>query len=448
MARDYLSSNRQQAYLLPPSIDEWLPKEHLARFIVEIVKELDLSNIHKGYGGQGGSKAYNPEVLLSLLFYGYATGTFSSRKIERATYDSIAFRYIAANTHPDHDTVANFRKRFLVELESLFVQILMIAKESGVLKVGKVSLDGTKIKANASKHKALSYAYIEKLQKQLEAEVATLMKKAQEADNEKPDDGMNIPDELLRREDRLKVIKEAKLQIELRAKERYEKENAEYQEKMDKRKAKESTTGKKPKGRTPKPPTATPLPKDQINLTDSESRIMKTSGGGFEQCYNAQASVEHDSRLIVHKHVTQNANDKQEVTPTLKWFKENPELKPSSFLADAGYFSEHNILQCENTKITPYISFGKDSHNQPLEERFKAEEPLPDNPTSVERMKHRLQTKEGKQIYAERKSTVEPVFGIMKHVMGFRQFMLRGFEKAKGEWSLLYTAPRKTNNIF
>ncbi|MDQ7061028.1 MAG: IS1182 family transposase [Sulfurimonas sp.] len=440
MARDYLSSNRQQAYLLPPSIDEWLPKEHLARFIVEIVKELDLSNIHKGYGGQGGSKAYNPEVLLSLLFYGYATGTFSSRKIERATYDSIAFRYIAANTHPDHDTVANFRKRFLVELESLFVQILMIAKESGVLKVGKVSLDGTKIKANASKHKALSYAYIEKLQKQLEAEVATLMKKAQEADNEKPDDGMNIPDELLRREDRLKVIKEAKLQIELRAKERYEKENAEYQEKMDKRKAKESITGKKPKGRTPKPPTATPLPKDQINLTDSESRIMKTSGGGFEQCYNAQASVEHDSRLIVHKHVTQNANDKQEVTPTLKWFKENPELKPSSFLADAGYFSEHNILQCENTKITPYISFGKDSHNQPLEERFKAEEPLPDNPTSVERMKYRLQTKEGKQIYAERKSTVEPVFGIMKHVMGFRQFMLRGFEKAKGEWSLLCIA--------
>lgn len=440
MARDYISSNRQQAYLLPPSIDEWLPREHLARFIVEIVKELDLSNIHKAYGGQGGSKAYAPEVLLSLLFYGYATGTFSSRKIERATYDSVAFRYIAANTHPDHDTVANFRKRFLVELESLFVQILMIAKESGVLKVGKVSLDGTKIKANASKHKALSYAYIEKLQKQLEAEVQTLMKKAQEADNEKPDDGMNIPDELLRRENRLKVIKEAKLQIEARAKERCEKENAEYQEKMDKRKAKENKTGKKPRGRTPKPPTEAPLPKDQVNLTDSESRIMKTSGGGFEQCYNAQASVEHDSRLIVQQHVTQNTNDKQEVTPTLKWFKENPELKPPSFLADAGYFSEHNIYQCEESEITPYISFGKDGHNQPLEERFKAEEPLPDNPTLVEKMKHRLQTKEGKQIYSERKSTVEPVFGIMKHVMGFRQFMLRGFEKSKGEWSLICIA--------
>ena len=206
MAKEYLSSNRQQAYLLPPSIDEWLPKEHLARFIVEIVKELDLSNIHKGYGGQGGSKAYHPEVLLSLLFYGYATGVFSSRKIERATYDSVAFRYIAANTHPDHDTIATFRKRFLAELESLFVQVLMVAQSAGVLKVGKVSLDGTKIKANASKHKALSYAYANKLQEQLEAEVRTLMQKAEEADNEDANDGMDIPKELLRREDRLKVI--------------------------------------------------------------------------------------------------------------------------------------------------------------------------------------------------------------------------------------------------
>ena len=440
MAKEYLSFNRQQAYLLPPSIDEWLPQEHLARFIIEIVKELDLSNIHKAYGGQGGSKAYHPEVLLSLLFYGYAIGVFSSRKIERATYDSVAFRYIAANTHPDHDTIATFRKRFLSELESLFVQILMVAQSAGFLKVGKVSLDGTKIKANASKHKALSYAYANKLQEQLEAEVRTLMQKAEVADNEDANDGMDIPKELLRREERLKVIKEATAQIEQRAKERYEKEKALYDEKMQKREEKEKLSGKKPKGKVPKEPDNEPKPTDQINLTDDESRIMKTSGGGFEQCYNAQASVEHDSRLIVHQHVTQNTNDKQEIAPTLNWFTNYPELKPPSLLADAGYFSEHNIHQCEDNKVTPYISFGKDQHNQPLEKRFKVEEPLPENPTVVEKMKHRLQTKEGKEIYALRKSSVEPVFGVIKHVIGFRQFMLRGFEKAKGEWNLICIA--------
>ena len=440
MAKEYLSFNRQQAYLLPPSIDEWLPQEHLARFIIEIVKELDLSNIHKAYGGQGGSKAYHPEVLLSLLFYGYAIGVFSSRKIERATYDSVAFRYIAANTHPDHDTIATFRKRFLSELESLFVQILMVAQSAGFLKVGKVSLDGTKIKANASKHKALSYAYANKLQEQLEAEVRTLMQKAEVADNEDANDGMDIPKELLRREERLKVIKEATAQIEQRAKERYEKEKALYDEKMQKREEKEKLSGKKPKGKLPQEPVNEPKPTDQINLTDDESRIMKTSGGGFEQCYNAQASVEHDSRLIVHQHVTQNTNDKQEIAPTLNWFTNYPELKPPSLLADAGYFSEHNIHQCEDNKVTPYISFGKDRHNQPLEKRFKVEEPLPENPTVVEKMKHRLQTKEGKEIYALRKSSVEPVFGVIKHVIGFRQFMLRGFEKAKGEWNLICIA--------
>ena len=440
MAKEYLSFNRQQAYLLPPSIDEWLPQEHLARFIIEIVKELDLSNIHKAYGGQGGSKAYHPEVLLSLLFYGYAIGVFSSRKIERATYDSVAFRYIAANTHPDHDTIATFRKRFLSELESLFVQILMVAQSAGFLNVGKVSLDGTKIKANASKHKALSYAYANKLQEQLEAEVRTLMQKAEVADNEDANDGMDIPKELLRREERLKVIKEATAQIEQRAKERYEKEKALYDEKMQKREEKEKLSGKKPKGKLPQEPVNEPKPTDQINLTDDESRIMKTSGGGFEQCYNAQASVEHDSRLIVHQHVTQNTNDKQEIAPTLNWFTNYPELKPPSLLADAGYFSEHNIHQCEDNKVTPYISFGKDQHNQPLEKRFKVEEPLPENPTVVEKMKHRLQTKEGKEIYALRKSSVEPVFGVIKHVIGFRQFMLRGFEKAKGEWNLICIA--------
>ena len=292
MANHFKSINRKQAYLLPPSIDEWLPQNHLARFIVDVTQELDLSSILKQYTGSGGTSAYHPQMMLSLLFYGYATGTFSSRKIERATYDSVAFRYIAANTHPDHDTIATFRKRFLAELETLFMQILLIAKDAGFLKVGKVSLDGTKIKANASKHKALSYEYANKLQQQLEAEVKALMQKANEADNNDENDGMNIPEEISRREDRIAVIKEAKEKIKQRAKERYDKEKKLYDEKINKRKAKEKLTGKKPRGKAPKEPSKEIKPSDQINLTDEESRIMKTSGGGFEQCYNAQASVQ------------------------------------------------------------------------------------------------------------------------------------------------------------
>ena len=397
----FKANNRNQLFLMPPSIQEWLPQSHLARFIVDTVEILDLNDIYKEYKVSG-KVAYDPRALLSLLFYGYATGTFSSRKIEQATYDQVPFRYISANTHPDHDTIANFRKRFLPQISDLFVQILYIAQEAGLLKVGKVSLDGTKVKANASKHKALSYGHIKKLQAQLETEVETLLKKAQEADNTQSDDGMNIPEEIERREDRLKAIKEAKEKIEARAKERYDKELKEHNEKIAKREAKEQLTGKKIGGRKPKVPVNEPQDKDQVNLTDEESRIMPTSGGGYAQCYNAQASADHDSRLILHTHVTQNVNDKQEIVPTMKWYEQHPGLKPSTaFNADAGYFSEENIKTCEKNNMTPYISFGKEQHNQPLEERFKEADPLPPDPTSVEKMKHRLQTIEGKAIYAQ-----------------------------------------------
>ena len=438
--RLFKSSNRNQPFLLPPSIQDWLPKNHLARFIVDTVEQLDLSKINDQYRS-GGKEAYNPQVMLSLLFYGYATGVFSSRKIERATYDSVAFRYISANTHPDHDTIATFRKRFLKELSEIFVQILSIAQEMGVLKVGKVSLDGTKVKASASKHKALSYAHSTQLEKQLEDEVKILLEKANRADNEEDNDGMNIPDELARREDRLKVIKTAKEKIEQRANARYKQDLQEYKEKLKKREEKEKLTGKKIAGKKLQlPKSKEPNPKDQINLTDEESRIMPISGGGYMQAYNAQASVEHDSRLIVHQHVTQSVNDKKEITPTLQWFKNNPTLMPNSLLADAGYYSDDNIKQCEAQKITSYISFGKEQHNQPLEDRFKELQVLPEDATDIEKMKYRLQTKEGKEIYALRKSMIEPLFGIIKHVIGFRQFMLRGFEEAKGEWNLMCIA--------
>ena len=438
--KPFKASNRNQPFLLPPSIQDWLPQEHLARFIVETIEQLDLAKIESQYNGRG-KEAYHPQVMLSLLFYGYATGVFSSRKIERATYDSVAFRYISANTHPDHDTIANFRKRFLNELTDLFVQILSVAQEMGILKVGKVSLDGTKVKANASKHKALSYAHATKLQKQLEDEVQTLLEKAKTADNEDDNDGMNIPDEIARRKDRIEVIKAAKIKIEQRAKERHKQELQEYEKKIQKREAKEKLTGKKTGGKKPQPPKSKePKPTDQVNLTDEESRIMPVSGGGYMQAYNAQASVEHDSRLIVHQHVTQNVNDKKEIVPTLKWFKDNPDLVPKAMVADAGYFSDDNVKLCEEDKITSYISFGKEQHNQPLEDRFEEVQELPKDATDIEKMKHRLKTKEGKEIYAQRKSTVEPVFGVIKHVMGFRQFMLRGFEKAKGEWNLMCIA--------
>jgi len=440
MSTNFIPTDRNTLYLLPPSVQDWLPEDHLARFVVDIVSQLDLRSITDQYGGRG-SKAYHPRMLLSLLFYGYATGIFSSRKLEQATYDSVAFRYIAANNHPDHDTIAAFRKRFLQQLKPLFVQILIIAKEMGLLKVGKVSLDGTKVKANASKHRALSWKHACKLEKQIRAEVDELMRLAQEADSSEIPDEMNIPQELLRRQDRLEAIAEAKKKIEQRANERYSREVEQYEQKVDARKAKAEETGKKPRGKDPKPPTAGPRDRDQVNLTDEESRIMP-SAEGFKQAYNAQAAVDLDTMCVISAHVTQSPNDKQEVNPTLEALDKLPEQlgKVDTLLADTGYFSEANVNKCIEAEVTPLFSTGRQKHNQPLQERFTKPEPLPDNASPVEKMKYHLKTPEGKQLYGKRKSTVEPVFGIIKHVMGFRQFMLRGYEAVSGEWTLVSIA--------
>jgi transposase len=274
--------DRQTPYLLPPSVDEWLPERHLARFVVEI-DGVDVSAMSGAYRGSG-SASYHPRLLVALLVYGYATGVFSSRKLERATYDSVAFRFVAANQHPDHDTIAAFRRRFLQEIEALFVKVLLLARELGLLKLGTVGLDGTKIHANASKHSALSYEHAGKIEAQLKAEVAELLAKAEAADEAELPDGMSIPDELERREKRLKKIAEAKAKIEARAKERTERELAEHRAKLAEREAKEKATGKKPSGKPPAPPAEGPLPGDPVNLTDEESRIMPVSGGGFQQC--------------------------------------------------------------------------------------------------------------------------------------------------------------------
>jgi transposase len=439
MSDKFRAINRDTPYLLPPSLQDWLPEKHLARFVVDLVDQLDLSTLEKRYGG-GGKQPYHPAMLLALLFYGYATGVFSSRKLEQATYDSVAFRFITGDTHPDHDTIAVFRKRFLPELEGLFVQLLVVAKVTGLLKLGKVSLDGTKIKANASKHKAMSWGYANKLEDQLRKEVQELLKKAKQADAE---DGpeMDIPDELARREDRLTAIKAAKEEIERRALERFEKEQAEYEAKCQQRKDKEAQSGRKPRGPKPKPPVSGPQNKDQINFTDSESRIMPSSEG-FVQAYNAQAAVDIDTYLIVENHITQQSNDKLEVEPTLKGLKdtEEPLGKVDGLLADAGYFSFDNVAHCEEAEITPYISDHRERHNLTWDERFKEPPPCPQGADAVTIMAHRLRTVEGKEIYAKRKSTVETVFGIIKEVLGFRRFHLRGMDAVQGEWNLVCMA--------
>jgi len=433
--------DRETGFLLPPSIDEWLPERHLARFVVEVIEQLDLSAMVKAYRGSG-SASYHPSVLLGLLVYGYATGVFSSRKLERASYDSVAFRFIAANDHPDHDTIAAFRRRFLKQIEALFVELLLLAREAGMLKLGTVALDGTKLHANASRHSALSWKHACEIEARLQAEVAELMALAAAADGADVPDGMSVPEELARREDRLARIAEAKAAIEARAKERHEREQAEYEAKLKARAEKAEKTGRKPGGRPPEAPVAGPGPKDQVNLTDEDSRIMPVAGGGFEQAYNAQATVAAGSLLVVTADVVQATNDKQQIAPALDALARLPEAlgKAETLLADSGYFSEANVNACAKAKIAPLIAHRRERHHLSWKDRFAGAPPPPENPTPLEAMRQRLATPEGRALYALRKQTPEPVFGIIKSVMGFRQFHLRGLDKVRGEWNLVTLA--------
>lgn len=438
---NFRTIDRETGFLLPPSVDEWLPEQHLARFVVEVVDGLDVRAMSGAYRGSG-SASYHPRVLLGLLVYGYATGVFSSRKLERATYDSVAFRFIAANEHPDHDTIAAFRRRFLKQIEELFVQVVLLAREMGLLAMGTIVLDGTKVHANASRHSALSHEHAGKIEAQLKAEVAALMARAEAADAADIPDGMSIPDELARREDRLGKIAQARATIEARAKERHARELADHEAKMAAREARAKATGKKPGGRPPQPPSEAPLPSDQVNLTDAESRIMPVAGGGFEQCYNAQAAVAAGSLLVVAATVVQAPNDKQQVEPMLGKIAALPAAlgDVETLLADTGYFSAGNVAACQAAGIAPLIAMGRQPHHPPLAERFATAPAAPDDPTPVEAMAHRLKTPEGRALYALRKQTPEPVFGIIKSVLGFRQFSLRGLDKARGEWSLVTMA--------
>lgn len=436
---NFVPVDRHTDYLFPPSVEDWLPENHLARFIVEVIERLDLSELTRQYTGRG-SAAHHPAVLLGLLIYGYATGVPSSRKIERATYDSVAFRYIAANTHPDHDTLASFRRRFGAQLAQLFVQVLMLAREMGMLKLGKIAVDGSKIKANASRHSALSWGHLQKIEQQLRQEVRQLMALAECEDRKQVPDGMDVPQEIARRQERLAALDEAKRKLEERARERDTQAQADYEAKMAKRQAKRDA-GKKPGGKDPEPPASGPQDKDQINLTDEQSRIMKV-GGGFDQCYNAQAAVDTDSMLIVANFVTPAGVDSQQVKPMLARLEEQQERigKASHFMADTGFFSAANVDACEQAGLVPLIAMKREQHHESVWERFMEPPPLGVDADAVAVMAHRLKNRSGRADYALRKQTVEPVFGIIKHVMKFRQFLVRGLRQVGHEWNLVALA--------
>jgi transposase len=421
-------------------IRECLPNDHLARFIVGIIKMLELSAIYAHYAPVGGI-AYAPEILLGLLFYGYATGVFSSRKIEKATYESIPFRFIAGGLHPDHDTIANFRKSFLDEIVNLFAQVLVIACEMGVLKLGNISLDGSKIHADASKSHAVSYGRLLELEEQLKTEVKELMSLGDAADKEDLPEGLQIEDEVSLRQERLANLAKAKAVLEERAKERYEAQRAEYEAKMHEREEKIQQTGHKPRGHAPQPPKPGPRAKDQYNFTDPESGIMKNSrDDGFGQHYNAQMAVDQDSLLIVGCEVSNHPNDKEEAIPTVESI---PDAlgKPSAAALDNGYFSERNIEAMQERGIDPYIATGRDSHHKSWKERFASQpDPPPQDASPLVKMAYKLKSEIGKLIYGLRKSTVEPTIGIVKEVLGFRQFSLRGSMAVAGEWCLVCLA--------
>ena len=435
-----------QSYLFPPSPREWLPEDHLSYFIGDVVDTLDLSSIMSEYthGDDRGQPPYHPVMMVKLLLYAYCVGKPSSRKIERATHEDVPFRVLSAGHHPDHDTIADFRKRHLQSLAGLFFQVLQICREAGLVKLGHVSLDGTKVKANASKHKAMSYGRMEKSEAELVAQIDALLKEAEVVDAEedakygKGKRGDELPEELARRESRLKKIRQAKAALEKKAREKAEKKGAEAKAKIDERERKEKKTGKKTPGRkpaVPDPDAAKPEPKAQRNFTDPQSRIMKDGASkSFEQCYNAQAVVDSESQIIVASDVTQQPNDKQQLIPMMKQTEENTGTKPDILSADAGYFSEDNLTDERLEGVDLYVPPDRQKHG---DDPPPSELPSVVDDTIKEKMRHKLRTDAGKKVYARRKAIVEPVFGQIKQARGFRRFSFRGLENVAAEWDLV-----------
>ena len=442
MSRVFKTPNYESTLNQVVKLGDALPPGHLARFVVDIIAQVDLSRIYARYAAMGGA-AIAPEVLLGLLFYAYAIGVFSSRKIERATYESIPFRFVAGGLHPDHDTIAHFRKTFLPEIQELFVRILLLAQMSGVLKLGNISLDGSKIHADASKSKAVSYKRLLEIEAQLRTEVGELFALGEGADQGEMQlpAGLDIANEIAIRQERLAKLAQAKAVLEERARERYVAEQAEYEAKLRAREERARKQQRKPRGRHPKPPEPGPQDKDQYNFSGPDSRVMKNStDDGFDQHYNVQAAVDQDSLLIVATALSNHPNDKQEAVPTLEAL--SAELgQPKAGALDNGYWSESNVQAFETRGIEPYIATGRKAHHKSWRTFFAADPVPPAEDASPKvKMAYKLQTEIGKAIYRLRKCTVEPVIGIIKEVMGFRQFSLRGLASAAGEWCLVCLA--------
>ena len=456
--------------ILPTDMREWLPENHLANFIIDVVAGLDLSAIIQAYdAARGGQPPFDPRMMVGLLVYGYCVGTTSSRKIERATYDSLPFRVIAADQHPDHDTIAEFRRRHLAALAELFVQVLRLCQKAGLVKLGHVALDGTKMKANASKHKAMSYEYMERRERELREQVDKLLAEAEAADAAEDElhgrgrRGDELPKDLAFKQSRLKKIQEAKAALEVEASERAEHEREQQRQKQNELDA----AGKKRRGKAPAEPCATPDPKAQRNFTDPQSRIMRDGASkAFEQCYNAQAAVDEQAQIIVAAEVTQQANDKQQVAPMVAAIGRTmaavhagdggapaaadeahevadgaqatvaPRLLPEALSADNGYFSEENIRILETEKIDAYVATGRLKHGE-SPPPAPADEAVAEGTDAKEAMAQKLRGVKGRATYAKRKQIVEPVFGQIKEARGIRRFWLRGLEKVEAEWKLI-----------
>jgi len=440
MATRLKNLDRDTPMLLPPDLRDWIPDKHIVHFLIDAVDRLPAGDFRFNLRGTG-DEQYPPRMMLTLLIYCYATGRFSSRVIEEATWSDVVVRYICGgDLHPDHDTICTFRRKNRKLFEKAFVEVLLMARETaGLKKVGTVSVDGTKIKANASKHSAVSYKHAGEQVELLRKEVGQLTAKAEQIDSVPLDDGLGIPDEIVRREDRIKSLEHARAVIEARHEEGRKQKQAEYESKKAKREE-DRKNGKKPRGKEPRPPSAKPAGKKQYNFTDPESRIMKAGNGShFEQAFNAQAAVDTETFLVVGQLVTDAPNDKQQLNPVLESIPAEV-AKPGNVLADTGYYSEEAVEEAEaNAGPTVYCAMAKSGHHVSVADLEKKEPPAPPPPNAPmkEQMAHRLKTPEGKALYKLRKQTVEPVFGVIKEVLGFRRFSMRGKEKAETEWCLV-----------
>jgi transposase len=445
MATRFVNIDRDTPMLLPPDLRDWVPSSHLVHFVIDAMEAVDTRACPVNSRGTG-SAQYPPSMLLALLVYSYATGVFSSRQIERTSHENVAVRLLCADTHPDHDTLCSFRRDNAALLKSVFAQILEMAARCKVLKVGNITLaiDGSKVLANASKHAAVSYAHAEQTMQLLDQEIAQLLAKAEDADAVPLQDGLSIPDEVQRRQERKALLANAKAEMEARAFARAQTEQTDYEAKMAAREA-QREQGRKPRGREPQPPDPTPGPKDQFNFTDPTSRIMPTKDG-FQQAYNAQAGVDTDSRLIVGPRVSDAPNDKNQLEPDLAAAQAH--VQPSTVLIDSGFVSEVAIKAAETdpqghpTAVRILAAMQRESHGRSvaqLEQHDDPPAPAPDAPFA-EQMRHRTATAAGCALYKLRQQTVEPVFGIIKAAMGFRRFSLRGLEKVNLEWDLVCLA--------